>query len=164
MLCFLGARTPVSLWYQGFGGNGFLRACTHDNITKLIIHITINPYIFFKHLQLFVFKVLFTNKQVHIVSISRSCLLCDRVLSIIYWIHVYVIKYKTRYMRYITNYATLINNITNSRGQFPNIPLCISQVVIYNQQPILFLTRNTLFNQTWCIALKSQITADLSIQ
>ena len=28
MLCFSGARTPVSLWYQGFGEVRFLRECT----------------------------------------------------------------------------------------------------------------------------------------
>ena len=28
MLCISGARTLVSLWYQGFGEVGFLRVCT----------------------------------------------------------------------------------------------------------------------------------------
>ena len=37
MLCFSGARTLVSLWYQGFGEVGFLRDCTrHDNPHKLM--------------------------------------------------------------------------------------------------------------------------------
>ena len=38
MLCFSGARTLVSLWYQGIGEVGFLRECTRHVYTFLGIY------------------------------------------------------------------------------------------------------------------------------
>ena len=45
MLCISGARTLVSLWYQGFGEVGFLRVCTRHGIRGIFFTVVIQVYI-----------------------------------------------------------------------------------------------------------------------